>query len=103
MFINLFRKKNGDYFRYWASVSTKGYDYKKKKQTDEYINATIPIRLIPDVEDSLSGWTKTKNKTIQRIRLEKVDGFFEAVEPSEGEPFVRYVIIEGEETSDEDE
>lgn len=103
MFINLFRKKNGDYYRYWASVSTKGYDYKKKKQTDVYINATIPIRLISDVEVSLIGWAKTKNKSIQRIRLEKVDGFFEAVEPSEGEPFVRYVIIEGEETSDEED
>lgn len=105
MFINLFRKKNGDYYRYWASVSTKGYDYKKKKQTDEYINATIPVRLIPDVEDDLAynEWAKTKNKAIQRIRLEKVDGFFEAVEPNEGDPFVRYVIIECEvQTDDED-
>lgn len=93
MFLNLFRKKQGDAYRYWASVSTRVYDYKKGKQTDEYINATIPVRLVPDLEDELDGWLKTKNKNIQHIQLEDVEGFFEAVEPREGEPFVRFIVV----------
>lgn len=103
MYVNLFRKKSEDYYRYWASVSTKGYDHKKKKQTEDYINASMPVRIIPDVESGIKdGWSKTSNKNIQYVRLENVDGFFEAVEPREGEPFVRFVIIEAE-VQEEDE
>ena len=95
MFVNLFRKDCGDYYRYWASVSTKKYDRKKKKEIDEYINATIPVRLIPDMEFLFGDVVKcTKNKKIGRALFEKVDGFFEAVEPNEGDPFVRFVIME---------
>lgn len=102
MYINLFRKKSGEYYRYWASVSTKGYD-SKKKQTDEYINASIPVRLVPDVEDSLHEWIKTKNKAIQHVMLKDVEGFLEAVEPREGEPFVRFVILGCEISDSEDD
>lgn len=108
MFVNLFRKDCGDYYRYWASVSTKKYDRKKKKEIDEYINATIPVRLIPSLEDEFEFFSKaTKNKKISRAVFEKVDGFFEAVEPNEGDPFVRFVIMEmshvedGEDEDDE--
>lgn len=102
MFVNLFRKDCGDYSRYWASVSTKKYDRKKKKEVDEYINATIAVRLIPDMEKVFEdSAAKTKNKKITRGRFEDVDGFFEAVEPSEGEPFVRFVIIDMTPVEDE--
>ena len=97
MFVNLFKKDCGDFNRYWASVSTKKYDRKKKKELDEYINATIPVRLIPDMEAIFDDIARpTKNKKIMRGSFEDVDGFFEAVEPSEGEPFVRFVIMEME-------
>lgn len=102
MFVNLFRKDCGNYSRYWASVSTKKYDRKKKKEVDEYINATIAVRLIPDLEKVFEdSAVKTKNKKITRARFENVEGFFEAVEPSEGEPFVRFVIIEMDPVDDE--
>lgn len=104
MFVNLFKKDCGDYNRYWASVSTKKYDRKKKKELDEYINATIPVRLIPDMESVFDEVAKpTKNKKIMRGQFEDVDGFFEAVEPTEGEPFVRFVIMEMEPVEDDDE
>ena len=103
MFVNLFKKDCGEYCRYWASVSTKKYDRKKKKELDEYINATIPVRLIPDMETMFEEHAEeTKNKKISRAVFMDVDGFFEAVEPSEGEPFVRYVIVDME-PADNDE
>lgn len=95
MFVNLFAKDNGDYIRYWASVSTKKYDAKKKKETDEYINASMPVRLIPDMVDVFNDASvKTKNKKIKRGLFKDVEGFLEAVEPKDGEPFVRFVILE---------
>lgn len=104
MFVNLFKKDCGDYNRYWASVSTKKYDRKKKKELDEYINATIPVRLIPDMESVFDEVAKpTKNKKIMRGQFENVDGFFEAVEPTEGEPFVRFVIMEMEPVEDDED
>lgn len=93
MFINLFRKECGDYDRYWASVSTEKYDAKKKKGTGEYINATIPVRVVKDETDRFDKvCVKTSNKKITRARFEDCEGFFEAVEPKEGEPFVRFVV-----------
>ena len=95
MFVNLFRKDCGEYNRYWASVSTKKYDKTKKRETDEYINANISVRLIPDMEDLFDQSAEpTKNKKISHALFEKVEGFFEAVEPNEGDPFVRFVIME---------
>ena len=104
MFVNLFKKDCGDYNRYWASVSTKKYDRKKKKELDEYINATIPVRLIPDMKAVFEeGAEPTKNKKITRGLFEDVDGFFEAVEPTDGEPFVRFVIMEMEPVEDDED
>lgn len=104
MFVNLFKKDCGDYNRYWASVSTKKYDRKKKKELDEYINATIPVRLIPDMESVFDEVAEpTKNKKISRGLFQDIDGFFEAVEPTEGDPFVRFVIMEMVPVPDDDE
>ena len=104
MFVNLFRKDCGDYYRYWASVSTKKYDKKKKKEIDKYINATIPVRLIPDMESLFGDVAKdTKNKKIGHALFENVVGFFEAVEPNEGDPFVRFVIMEMEPVEDDED
>ena len=95
MFINLFKKDCGDYDRYWASVSSEKYDAKKKKGTGEYINATIPVRLVKDEASKFEkSSVKTSNKKITRGRFEDCEGFFEAVEPKEGEPFVRFVITD---------
>lgn len=104
MFVNLFKKDCGDYNRYWASVSTKKYDRKKKKELDEYINATIPVRLIPDMESVFDEFSEpTKNKKITHGLFQRVDGFFEAVEPTEGEPFVRFVIMEMDPVIEDDD
>lgn len=104
MYANIFGKKSEDHTRYWISVSTEKYDAKKGKGTGEYIKASIPARLMKDavkVFDEHSVKTKTKN--IRMLNAKDVGGFFEAVEPREGEPYVRFVIFEAEAVDKEDD
>lgn len=104
MYANIFGKKGDDYTRYWISVSTEKYDSKKKKGTGEYINASIPARLFDDIkglfDDSAE---KTKTKNIRMMRCKGVEGFFEAVEPREGDPFVRFVVTDAKVIEPEDD
>lgn len=104
MYANIFGKRGEDYTRYWVSVSTEKYDAKKKKGTGEYINASIPARLLEDVEAVFDeSAAKTKSKGIYLLKAKKVEGWFEAVEPKEGEPYVRFVIAEASAVDPEDD
>lgn len=93
MFVNLFSKDMGDYTRYWASISTEKYDAKKKTGSGEYANASISVRLSKDaVEVFEDNATKTKSKKILGAAFVLEDFWLEAVEPKEGESFVRLFI-----------
>ena len=95
MFVNLFSKDAGEYTRYWASISTEKYDAKKKKGSGEYANASISVRLSKDaVEVFENHANKTKSKKIMGAAFELVDFWLEAVEPKEGESFVRLFIAD---------
>ena len=101
MFVNLFSKEAGEYTRYWASISTEKYDTKKKKGTGKYDKATIPVRLSKDaVEQFDDGSKRTKNKEIIGGHFELKEFWLEAVEPNEGEPYVRLFIKDMEPKED---
>lgn len=93
MFVNLFSKDAGEFIRYWASISTEKYDAKKKKGSGEYANASIPVRLSKEsIELFEENASKTKNKKILGGKFELDEFWLEAVEPKEGEPYVRLFI-----------
>lgn len=97
MYVTLFEKDNGDYCRYWASVSTQAYDFQKNEKTDEWINATLPVRLVRKAPKTFDRYAKkTKNKTIRGARFEVAECLLEAVKPSddEAQPYIRLVILE---------
>lgn len=102
--MRLFTKDEGDYTRYWASVSTEKTD-KKGKGTGEYARANIPVRLsaaaAEEIEDSL---VKTKTKGIKTVKVAVSDMWLKAAEPKDGEPFVLLFInkLEVEEDRDKD-
>lgn len=104
MYANIFGKKGEDYTRYWISVSTEKYDAKKKKGTGNYVNASIPVRLFDDVKDLFEDSAEnTKTKKIRMMRCKDVEGFFEAVEPKEGEPYVRFIVTKAKAVDPEDD
>lgn len=96
MILKIFSKKEDDRTRYWVSVSSKKYDYKKGKPVDgEYVNASISAKLFDDAVAVFDDeCTKTKNKAIKQGLFVSDDVFLEAVEPREGEPFVRLVVMD---------
>lgn len=103
MFVNLFRKDNGDYYRYWASVSTEIYDAKKGKKTGEYTRANISVRLSKDCVDVFEDVAKkTSDKKIIGARFEVTDMLLEAVEPRDEDeyPYVRLVILKMKDAND---
>lgn len=105
MLVNLFKKESDDYARYWISVSTAVYDKKKKKQTDEYINATMPVRLVSDAADVFDECArKSKTKGIKYGRFEIGSAIFEAVHPKDEDySYVRLVIFDMKDAAGEDD
>lgn len=93
MFVNLFGKDNGEYTRYWISVSTEKWDAKKKKGSGEFVRASLNATLSKDAADLFDETAKkTANKKIRGGRYEIKGAFFKAVEPKDGEPFVTFYI-----------
>ena len=93
MYANIFGKDNGDFTRYWASVATERYDSKKKKGTGEYVRATIPVRLSKGAVGTFDSTArKTKTKKIKGGHYLVGEFWLEAVEPKEGEPYVRLFV-----------
>lgn len=102
MFVNLFGKDAGEYVRYWISVSTEKYDSKKKKGTGEYIRASISATLSKEAEKVFDKYAeKTANKKITGGTFTIKGGFFKAIEPKEGEPFVTFYITDMEPKEDD--
>jgi hypothetical protein len=102
MFVNLFRKESDDYARYWISISTAVYDKKKKKQTDEYINASMPVRLVGEAVETFDECAKkSKSKGVKYGRFEIDEALFEAVHPKDEDySYVRLVIFKMKEAEE---
>lgn len=99
-YMRIFSKKEDDYVRYWASVSTEKVD-KDNKPTGEYMRANISVRLsaaaLKVFDDNK---IKTKTKGIKNLNVKMTDGWLKAYEPKEGQPFV-YLFINTIEVIDE--
>ena len=101
MYTNIFCKDNGEFRRFWLSVSTEKYDSKKKRPTGEYAQATIPARLSEKAAACFEKHSKkTKSKGVSWGRFESEDFWLEAVEPKEGEPYVRVFVLDMEAAED---
>lgn len=100
--MRIFAKDEGEYVRYWASVSTEKVD-KKNKGTGEYARANIPVRLSASAVEAIEdGLTKTKNKAIKTASVKVKKAWLKAAEPKDGEPFVLLFINELELAEDEE-
>lgn len=104
-YMRIFSKKEDDYVRYWASISTEKTD-KNGKGTGKYARANISVRLSGKAqkvfkENSL----KTKTKGIKQLNVKVTDLWLKSAEPKEGEAFVYIFVntIEPAESSDDDE
>ena len=92
-YMRIFRKKadEGDFFRYWASISTEKVD-KDGKGTGKYARANITVRLSNKAADVYNdACEKTQTKGIKQLNG-KIEGWLCAAEPKEGQPYV-YLFI----------
>jgi len=95
MYANVFCKDNGDYKRYWLSISTETYDRKKKRPTGEYVTATIAVRLSEKAAKIFGdNCAKTKSKDGTWGRFNITEHWLEAVDAKEGEPYVRCFVLD---------
>ena len=104
-YMRIFSKKEDEYVRYWASVSTEKVD-KDNKETGEYMRATISVRLSASALKVFDdNKVKTKTKGIKNLNVKMTDGWLKAYEPKDGQPFVYLFInkMEPADPSDEDE
>ena len=105
-YLRVFRKKDqdGDFYRYWGSVSTEKVD-KEGKGTGEYARASIPVRLSQKAQEVFKdNAEKTKSKGTKQLNA-KVEGWLKAAEPKEGNPYVYMFIdtIEPIQNNDDDD
>ena len=72
-YMRIFSKKEDEYVRYWASISTAKVDDKNKK-TAEYMRANISVRLSESAETVFKDSSeKTKTKGIRQLNVEVTD------------------------------
>ena len=104
-YMRIFSKKEDDYVRYWASISTKKTD-KDGKGTGKYSRANISVRLSGKAQEVFKeNSLKTKTKGIKQLNVKVTDLWLKSAEPKEGEAFVYIFVntIEPAESSDDDE
>lgn len=96
LYVNLFKKKGSDFERYWISVRTPVYDAKKKKTTDDYITAQMPVRMTDKAKDKFDELAKkSSGKKTTWNRFELTEFKFEAVQPKDSDyGYVRIVIFD---------
>lgn len=104
-YMRIFSKKEDDYVRYWASISTEKTD-KDGKGTGKYARANISVRLSGKAQEIFKDKSlKTKTKGIKQLNVKVTDLWLKAAEPKDGEAFVYIFVnaIEPAESSDEEE
>ena len=102
-YMRIFRKKSddGEFYRYWAGISTEKVD-KDGKGTGNYARANIPIRLSTKAAEVYNdNCEKTKTKGTKQLNG-KIEGWLCAAEPKEGQPYV-YLFINSIELVPEDD
>ena len=91
-YLRVFSKKEDDFVRYWASISTEKTD-KDGKGTGKYARANMPVRLSSAAADLFKDHAeKTKTKGIKQLNVKATDFWLKATEPKEGDPFV-YIFL----------
>ena len=107
-YLRVFSKKEDDYVRYWASISTEKTD-KNGKDTGKYARANMSIRLSSDAADLFKeNAVKTKTKGIKQLNVKATDFWLKASEPKEGDPFVyiflnKFELIENDDDDEEED
>ena len=101
-YLRVFSKKDDDFVRYWASVSTEKVD-KDNKPTGKYARANISVRLSADAAEVFKeNCVKTKTKGIKQLNCKIGDAWLKASEPKDGEAFV-YLFVNSLEPAEQDE
>ena len=91
-YLRVFSKKEDDFVRYWASISTEKTD-KDGKGTGKYARANMSVRLSSAAADLFKDHAeKTKTKGIKQLNVKATDFWLKATEPKEGDPFV-YIFL----------
>ena len=101
-YLRVFSKKEDEYVRYWASVSTEKTD-KDGKGTGKYARANISVRLSSAAAEVFKDSSvKTKTKGIKQLNCKIGDAWLKAAEPKDGEAFV-YLFVNTLEPAEQDE
>lgn len=104
-YLRVFSKKEDDFVRYWASISTEKTD-KDGNGTGKYARANMSVRLSSAAAELFKEHAeKTKTKGIKQLNVKATDFWLKATEPKEGDPFV-YIFLnkfEIAEKSDEED
>ena len=101
-YLRVFSKKDDDFVRYWASVSTEKVD-KDNKPTGKYARANISVRLSADAAEVFKkNCVKTKTKGIKQLNCKIGDAWLKASEPKDGEAFV-YLFVNSLEPAEQEE
>ena len=101
-YLRVFSKKDDDFVRYWASVSTEKVD-KDNKPTGKYARANISVRLSADAAEVFKeNCVKTKTKGIKQLNCKIGDAWLKASEPKDGEAFV-YLFVNSLEPAEQDD
>lgn len=81
-YFTVFGKKQDDYVRFWASVSTE--KRKDGKGTGKYATANIQVRMSDDLKELFEDESaKTKTKGIRMLRLKCTEFYLMAAEPKD--------------------
>ena len=101
-YLRVFSKKDDEYVRYWASVSTEKVG-KDNKPTGKYARANISVRMSSAAAEVFKdNAQKTKTKGIKQLNCKITDAWLKAAEPKEGEAFV-YLFVNSLEPAEQDE
>ena len=101
-YIRVFSKKEEDYVRYWASISTEKTD-KDGKGTGKYARANISVRMSSAAAEVFKdNAAKTKTKGIKQLNCKINDAWLKAAEPKDGEAFV-YLFVNALEPAESEE
>lgn len=101
-YMRIFSKKEDDFVRYWASISTEKTD-KDGKGTGKYARANLSVRLSSDAAEIFKDEAvKTKTKGIKQLNVKVTDFWLKAAEPKEGVSFV-YIFINKMESAQSDD
>lgn len=105
-YLRIFSKKEDEYVRYWASISTEKTN-KDGKGTGKYARANMSVRLSKDAEEVYNeSCERTKTKGIKQLNVKAEDFWLKAAEPKEGDPFVyifvnKITVVKDDEEDDE--